>query len=158
MESRIDSARYGMCDPLTGDGRHVYLSDQQIDPRTGEMTALDFGHGQSKRGAAALRYPQDIHYLRGGKTGILEYSWTERAMALRKAQSTLTWGSADGEQLAYADERDQEDLARAACLRNPSFKQVAYPRVAVKCAFKKASKCLERRRRSYTYPYTCSHT
>lgn len=41
----------------------------------------------------------------GGKTGMLEYSWTALAMSLRKAHSALTWGSAEGEQLAYADGR-----------------------------------------------------
>ncbi len=101
---RIDNARHGMCDPLVTDGRYVYLMNMQIDAGTGEVTELNgFRYGESERGGVAVQYPDGIRYLRGGKAGLLETSWTRLDMGLRKGQLSWTWGDIEGEMLAFTD-------------------------------------------------------
>ncbi len=104
---RITEARYGVCDPLVTDDRQVYLLDKALDPLTGAVMDLEFAYRfrNSLEEPASIRYPKGIHYLRGGKTGLLETSWTEVNNALRRGQSQRNWGTSEGDVLAYADGR-----------------------------------------------------
>jgi outer membrane protein assembly factor BamB len=77
---------FGLCDFLIGDGKRVYLSNWQFDPKTGENQAADPG----------------ATYLRGGKVGLLESSWTRIEMALRKRIHDWTLGDARGQLLAFS--------------------------------------------------------
>lgn len=60
---------FGLSDLLVGDGENVFLSNLRIDPTTGASELLDSN--------------STVH-LRGGKMGLLEASWTEVDLALRK--------------------------------------------------------------------------
>lgn len=103
--SRIRNARYGMCDPLVTDGTNVYFLNKHINTRTGEISEMHgFQYGESERGGARVIYPQGVRYLRGGKAGLLETSWTRLDMGLRKGQLTWTWGNAEGEIMAYTED------------------------------------------------------
>jgi len=101
--SRIEEARYGNLDPLVSDGRHLYVMDRRIDLETGEVTAVEgFRYGQNPRGSASVEYPEGIRYLRGGKRGMLENSWTRLSFGLRYGQSAWTWGDGvEGEIMAF---------------------------------------------------------
>ncbi len=101
----VDNARYGMSEPLVTDGTYVYLLDHRIDAGTGEISGISgFHYGESERGGARVRFPEGIRYLRGGKAGLFETSWTGLDMGLRKAQQTWTWGNAEGEIIAFTGE------------------------------------------------------
>ncbi len=102
---RVENARYGMPEPLVTEGFNVYLMDKRIDAETGDVSCLDFRYRQSGRGGAQLTYPDGVRYLRGGKAGLMETSWTVLDSGLRKAQSAWSWGDAEGELLSFAGER-----------------------------------------------------
>lgn len=103
----VEGARYGRCGPLVSDGRHVYLLDMQLDAQTGEATPLEgFRYRRSPRGGAAVTFPRGARYLRGGKAGLLNVSWTELDMGMRKAQLAWTYGDMEGEILAFNDWAD----------------------------------------------------
>ena len=74
-----------------------------LDPATGEVSVVDgFRYGQNERGSARVEYPEGVRYLRGGKRGMLEDSWTRLSFGLRYGQSAWTWGDGvEGEILAF---------------------------------------------------------
>lgn len=100
--SRIEEARFGMPDVLVTDGSHVYLMNYRIDAETGETTALHFQHGRSDRGGVQIRHQFNARYLRSGKAGFLNTGWTSLDIALRRAQSTWSWGTAEGEVMSFS--------------------------------------------------------
>ena len=75
----------GVCDYLVGGSDGVFLSNWKLDVATGE------------NGPAA----RSEFYLRGGKVGLLESSWTRHDLALRKDMQTWTVGGASGQLLAF---------------------------------------------------------
>ena len=77
---------HGLCDYLIADGDKVYLSNRQFDAKTG-------------RQAAAAK---DAAYLRGGKVGLLEASWTRIELARRKEIQDWTFGPVRGQLLAFS--------------------------------------------------------
>ena len=77
---------FGLCDFLIGDEKRVYLSNLQFDPKTGRNQPAD----------------RDATYLRGGKVGLLESSWTRIEMALRKRIHDWTHGDAFGQLLVFS--------------------------------------------------------
>jgi outer membrane protein assembly factor BamB len=78
---RIDDAIYGVQEPLVSDGSAIYLVGKKIDPQTGETSPAN----------------SKARYLRGGKVGLLEHSWTGIDFALRKQQSEWSWDNARGQ-------------------------------------------------------------
>jgi len=99
---RLNEARFGVCEPLVTDGEYAYLMNKRLNVHTGEVTALrteDYEFGDTNQRAL---YPEGVAYLRGGKTGLLDNSWTRLGgMARRKNQSTWTWGDGvKGEMIA----------------------------------------------------------
>jgi hypothetical protein len=82
----VSKGMTGVCDYLIGDTSHVYLSNVQFDADSGEHRIMD----------------NPLH-LRGGKAGLLETSWTQADLALRKSiQDWSAHGSA-GQLLAFDD-------------------------------------------------------
>jgi hypothetical protein len=76
----------GVCDYLVGDGRHVYLANVQFDADSGDYRIVD-----------------DPQHLRGGKAGLLETSWTQANLALRKSIQDWTARDSAGQLLAFDD-------------------------------------------------------
>jgi outer membrane protein assembly factor BamB len=78
----------GVCDYLVGDSSRVYLANLQFDLETGKHRVVD----------------QPSH-LRGGKAGLLETSWTQADLALRKSIQDWSRGDSSGQLLAFDDQR-----------------------------------------------------
>jgi outer membrane protein assembly factor BamB len=80
----VSEGMVGLCDYLVGDQSHVYLANLQFDMDSGQYRIVD-----------------DPLHLRGGKAGLLESSWTQVDLALRKSiQDWSAQGSA-GQLLAF---------------------------------------------------------
>ena len=73
----------GMCDYLVAAGEQVFLANLGFDLKTGKCTPT--------------KAPS---HLRGGKAGLLETSWLDANLALRKSIHTWTARGAEGELLA----------------------------------------------------------
>ncbi len=73
----------GMCDYLVAGGDQVFLANLGFDLKTGECTPA-----------------KTPSHLRGGKAGLLEASWLDAGLALRKSIHTWTARGAAGELLA----------------------------------------------------------
>lgn len=98
---RVTDASYGTCDLLVSDGSNVYLINQRLDLETGKAVDLEFGSKRTEREGTTLRFPRDVRYLRGGKAGLLDTSWTRIEVALRKAISTWNYSDIiEGEMIA----------------------------------------------------------
>lgn len=76
---------FGLCDYMVGDGKKVYLSNWQFDPKTGDNRRAD-----------------DSTWLQGGKVGLLEASWTRIEMGLRKHIQEWTLGDTAGQLLSFS--------------------------------------------------------
>jgi hypothetical protein len=74
----------GLSDYLVASGGKIYLGNQEFDPDTGERRTND-----------------ESPHLRGGKAGLLETSWTQVDLALRKSIQDWTAGGASGQVLAF---------------------------------------------------------
>ena len=76
---------FGLCDFLVAEKEHVFLSNWQFDPDTGQ-------HATSNSNS----------HLRGGKVGLLEASWVRHDLALRKNIQTWSAGGVAGQLLAFS--------------------------------------------------------
>lgn len=77
----------GQSDYLVGDGTHVYLSNRRFDPKTGKSEFVN----------------KDNSWLRGGKAGLLETSWTRMSLALRKGIHDWSYSGTTGHLLSFTD-------------------------------------------------------
>ena len=86
--SRIEpyQARHGRPDLLVTDGEDVYLMDRRLDAETGEISGR----------------PAGVRYLRSGKAGFFETSWTRLGLGQRKGISTWDWGGSEGAIIAFS--------------------------------------------------------
>jgi outer membrane protein assembly factor BamB len=76
----------GLGEVLVGDGQYVYLANCRLDPRNGRVKVRAIGQ------------------LRGGKMGLMEGSWTQIDLALRKSMHDWTAQGASGQLLAFSDD------------------------------------------------------
>jgi len=78
---------FGLSDLLVGDGESVFLSNLRLDPATGASELLD---------------SKTTVHLRGGKMGLLEASWTDVDLALRKDMHDWNAHETTGQLLSFA--------------------------------------------------------
>lgn len=78
---------FGLSDLLVGDGESIFVSNLRLDPTTGASELLDSN--------------STVH-LRGGKMGLLEASWTDVDLALRKAMHDWNAHETTGQLLSFA--------------------------------------------------------
>ncbi len=83
----VSDGYFGQSDYLVGDGTHVYLSNRQFDPETGKSKSVEKGDS----------------WLRGGKAGLLETSWTRMSLALRKNIHDWTYSGTTGHLLSFTE-------------------------------------------------------
>jgi len=100
---RIDEPIYGVQEPLVSDGSAVYLVGKKIDPKTGQATPAD----------------ENTRYLRSGKVGLLENSWTGIELALRKQHSEWSLGEARGQILSVNGDKAYSFLLEAGDVNSP---------------------------------------
>jgi outer membrane protein assembly factor BamB len=85
-DETISDAYFGLCDYLVSNGKQVYLSNWQFDPKTGKNRPAE----------------RSAKWLQGGKVGLLEASWTHIEMALRKHIQEWTYADTAGQLLAFS--------------------------------------------------------
>jgi len=117
--AKAPSNMVGMCDLLVGHSDGIYLADQRFDSQTGQCAPA---------GEEALQ-------LSGGKAGLLETSWFDYDLALRKSIHTWTACGEQGQLLAFDGSRvfgyhvpEEEPAQLFAAGGQPWSTEVAVPR------------------------------
>jgi outer membrane protein assembly factor BamB len=87
--TKADSEMTGMCDYLVGGADAIFLADRRFNAGTGQC------------GPSGEASP----HLRGGKAGLLETSWFDANLALRKSIHTWTACGETGQLLAFGKGR-----------------------------------------------------
>lgn len=85
---RAGDEMVGMCDYLVGGPQGIFLANLTFDPESGDCSPAI----------------EDSPHLRGGKAGLLEASWFDADLALRKSIHTWNACGADGQLLAMGAE------------------------------------------------------
>lgn len=85
-ETTVRDDIFGLSDLLVGDGENVFLSNLRLDPTTGAGKLLD---------------KNETAHLRGGKMGLLEASWTDVDLALRKEMHDWNAHNTTGQLLSF---------------------------------------------------------
>ncbi len=102
-KNRIKDASHGKPDLLVSGGDSVYLMDQRIDAKSGEVSSVDFDV-ERVRGRGHIRMPEGVCYLRSGKMGFFNAAWTHMELALRKHQANWSRGDSVGEIMAFNED------------------------------------------------------
>jgi outer membrane protein assembly factor BamB len=97
---------FGVSNIVVTDGEYVYVSNQQLHPKTGEfeegLRPLRYWYSPRNSNYQLSNRNMKTPYLASGKVSMLEATWTRLPLALRKNIHTLAYKGVHAQMLAFS--------------------------------------------------------